>query len=161
SYLELLARFSVDDDYGALQQLRTTWGWMLARDPGPTVWEAIGPGGTVSSYQGGFSSMAHGWSSGAAPALTRGVLGVTPTGAGYANYDVAPHPGNLKWAQGRVPTPHGPIDVAWEHAGGRFSLQVDAPTGTTGRARVPTFGLPSRITIDGSVVWEGSGESAV
>ncbi|MFN8537617.1 MAG: alpha-L-rhamnosidase C-terminal domain-containing protein [Thermomicrobiales bacterium] len=161
SYLEVLARFAQGDDYGALQQLRTTWGWMLARDPGPTVWEGIGNGGTVSSYLGAFTSMAHGWSSGAAPALTRGVLGVVPTGPGYASYDLAPHPGNLKWAQGRVPTPHGSIDVAWEHAGGRFTLQVDAPGGTVGRAQVPTFGLPSRITLDGRVAWEGSGEQSV
>jgi hypothetical protein len=161
SYLEVLARFAHADDYGALQQLRTTWGWMLAHDPGPTVWEAIGPGGTVSSYQGGFSSMAHGWSGGAAPALTRGVLGVTPTGVGYATYNLAPHPGNLTWAQGRVPTPRGPIDVAWEHSGGRFTLQLTAPPGTVGRARIPTFGLPSRITLDGQLSWEGSGTPTV
>jgi alpha-L-rhamnosidase len=75
-------------------------------------------------------STAHAWSTGATSALTGYVLGVLPGAPGYATLTVAPHPGNLAWARGRVPTPHGPVDVSWQrHRCGGFQLQVALPAG--------------------------------
>ena len=64
-------------------------------------------GGQVDSTP----SWEHGWSSGAAPALTTYVLGVQPTSPGFATFTVTPHPGGLDSARGVVPTPRGPIRV--------------------------------------------------
>ena len=64
------------------------------------------------------------------PALTTYVLGVQPTSPGFATFTVTPHPSGLTSARGVVPTPHGPIRVSWDTAGGKLSLQVTAPAGT-------------------------------
>ena len=74
-------------------------------------------------------SFDHGWSSGAAPALTEYVLGVVPTSPGFATFTVGPHPGDLNYAEGDVPTPHGLIHVAWKATGGALALGVSAPPG--------------------------------
>ena len=75
-------------------------------------------------------SWAHGWSSGAAPALTAYVLGVRPTRPGFSAFVVDPHPGDLSWARGVVPTPHGPLVVSWRIDRGKLVVTVKAPPGT-------------------------------
>jgi hypothetical protein len=125
SYFEVLARFTLRRDDSAVDLLRREWGYMAQNGPG-TTWEAIGPYG--SGPPGG--SWAHGWSSGAAPALTAHVLGVRPTAPGFASFVVDPHPGNVAWARGIVPTPHGPLRVSWRMEGGKPVISVKAPPGT-------------------------------
>jgi hypothetical protein len=68
---------------------------------------------------------------------------------------VVPHPGDLTWAEGRVPTPHGDLTASWRSTNDGFALRVTAPTRTTGRLAVPTSGVPTRVTLDGRVVWDG------
>jgi hypothetical protein len=100
---------------------------MLENGPKSTMWETIGP------YGGGPTggSWDHGWSSGAAPALTNYVLGVRPTSPGFATFVVTPHTEGLQWAEGDVPTPHGSIHVSWRVVDGRTLVRVRAPHGTT------------------------------
>ncbi len=127
SYFEVCARFEVDDDDDALNLIRREWGYMLTMGPG-TMWETIGPfGGAPTGDRPSFDS---GWSSGAAPALTRYVLGITPTSPGFATFTVTPHTGDLDYAEGDVPTPHGSIHVAWIRRNGRIQIGVSAPHGT-------------------------------
>jgi hypothetical protein len=134
SYQELQARFLTGQAGSALEEIGRLYGWMAAHDPGRTHWEGIGAGGSL--YQGGFTSAAHGWSTGVLPALTNGLLGVTPTGPGFSTWTLRPQPGGVQWAQGEVPTPHGPIKVSWEQ-GSTFRLTVDVPAGTTARLELP------------------------
>ena len=60
--------------------------------------------------------------------LTNYVLGIRPLEPGYAVFAADPIavPG-LTWAKGRVPTPHGFIDVEWSLKDGRPDLRVQAP----------------------------------
>ena len=74
-------------------------------------------------------SLDHGWSSGAAPALTTQVLGVKPVAPGFAKFTVTPHPGDLEWAKGDIPTPHGTIHVSWQLVAGKPVVTVVAPRG--------------------------------
>jgi hypothetical protein len=134
SYQELQARFLTGQAGSALEEIGRLYGWMSAHDPGRTHWEGIGAGGSL--YQGGFTSAAHGWSTGVLPALTNGLLGVTPTGPGFSTWTLRPQPGGVQWAQGEVPTPHGPIKVSWEQ-GSTFRLTVEVPRGTTAQLRLP------------------------
>ena len=141
SYQELQARFLTGQAGSALEEIGRLYGWMSAHDPGRTHWEGIGAGGSL--YQGGFTSAAHGWSTGVLPALTNGLLGVTPTGPGFSTWTLRPQPGGVRWAQGEVPTPHGPIKVSWEQ-GSTFRLTVEVPQGTTAQLQLPLTGGTTR-----------------
>lgn len=55
------------------------------------------------------------------------VLGVRPTSPGYRTWTFEPRPGNLMFAEGRVPTPKGVIEARWERVGDRLKCCVKAP----------------------------------
>jgi hypothetical protein len=133
--LDALAAGGRTDD--ALELLRRTWGHMLKGDATGTFWENISLAG--GPQLGSYTSYSHGW--GAAPTtfLTNTVLGVKPTGAGFAEFSVEPHvPRGLQWAQGRVPTPKGDVEVAWKRTrDGRVTIAVTAPPGTRYTVRAP------------------------
>ncbi|HEX4789946.1 MAG TPA: alpha-L-rhamnosidase C-terminal domain-containing protein, partial [Actinospica sp.] len=165
SYPELVARFESGQAASAIDQIKRTYGWMYENDPGITAWEGIGPGGTP--YEGAFTSMAHGWSTGALPALTNHLLGASPTGPGFATWSVAPCPGGVSWARGELATPHGPLRVQWEAGTGHqgsptFTLQVTAPTGTGGQVSLPlTAGTGSaEVRVDGRLALHGNTSAA-
>jgi alpha-L-rhamnosidase len=62
---------------------------------------------------------------------------VRPVTAGYEAWLIEPQPGDLSWANGRVPTPYGPIEVEWEKQGNSFVLEFSVPNGTSGTVGVP------------------------
>ena len=131
-----------------LDLVRRYVGFQLARDPQSTLWEHVKPDGTPNLSA--FSSLAHGWGAGPTESLTTRVLGVNPTAPGFKRFDVMPHPGDLEWAEGRVPTPHGAVRAEWRREGDeRFRLELDVPDGTVARAAVPTFGRDVEVTVDG------------
>ena len=140
SYFEVLARYQTGLDPSALALIRIEWGYMLTNGPKSTMWETIGqfggpPVDTHPSYD-------HGWSSGAAPALTNYALGVQPTSPGFGSYVAEPHPADLKWARGTVPTPHGPISFRWAVGDGRFTATIAAPV--KGTIILPAIG-PAKL----------------
>ncbi|CAJ2506022.1 Uu.00g001520.m01.CDS01 [Anthostomella pinea] len=156
SYFEIAARFetagvnAVDGVDGALDQIRRTWGWMAANETAGTHWEGIGAGG--SKYEGGFTSLAHGWSTGVVPLLSTYVLGVKPVKPGFREWAVRPRPGGgLTWAQGEVPTPFGSLKVRWDRGtnGEGFVVTVRAPGGTNGTVSLPA----AEGDVEGGVVW--------
>jgi alpha-L-rhamnosidase len=144
-YPEVEARFGHGDDAGALELIRRTWGGMLAHDPGSTFWEYAMQDGSIHD---GSTSLAHGWSTGALPALSHWVLGMRAVRPGYAEYVVAPHPGDLAWACGAAPTPRGALRAAWQQTDDRFTLRVDAPNGTIGHLAIPWKTADSLIMDD-------------
>lgn len=160
SYFELAARFSIPSDPkivgSAFEELRRLYGWMATHDPTVTFWEGIGANG--SPYEGGFTSMAHGWSTGIVPLMVNYVLGVTPTKPGFKGWNVRPVPGDLAWARGAVPTPSGAISVQWQMAGGGrnglFWMQVTAPGDTSGTVAVPLPGGAKVLTLNGELVFD-------
>jgi alpha-L-rhamnosidase len=128
---EVQARLATGDTTGALALLRSEWGQMVT--PGPqytgALWENLKPDGQVTD---GSTSLAHGWSTGPTSALSDYVLGVRPTAPGYHHWTLDPHPGDLTWARGQIPTPSGPIAVSWTRSGTRLTVTVTAPPDTTG-----------------------------
>ena len=125
---EVRAEFAQGDTASALSLLQKLWGYMDS--PGPDFtgadWELVGPTGAPGF--GSYTSLAHGWASGATADLSQYVLGVQPYRPGYRAWLVQPHPGSLTWAEGNVPTPLGTITVRWAQSptSGAFSLQVSA-----------------------------------
>jgi hypothetical protein len=87
--------------------------WAQLLEICPTSWSETWFGGTVS----------HGWSSTPTRDLMTRVLGVTPATPGFSEASITPNLGGLKWAKGRVPSPHGliSVDVTAER------LDVDSP----------------------------------
>jgi alpha-L-rhamnosidase len=157
---ELWARFAAGDVDGAYDLAHREWGQMVDSDPGNALWEVMGPDGTVhtpgiNGSGDGATSMAHGWSTGPTSALSQYVLGIAPVGPGYATWSVAPRPGDLTWAQGRAPTPHGALDVAWRQSAEqhRFLLDVTAPSHTSGAITVPLAGEHAVVHVNGQLVW--------
>jgi len=58
------------------------------------------------------------------------VLGVTPVEPGYRRLRIEPAPlAGLEHAEGTVPTPFGPVEVAWRTEGGGRRMRVRVPTG--------------------------------
>jgi Bacterial alpha-L-rhamnosidase 6 hairpin glycosidase domain/Bacterial alpha-L-rhamnosidase C-terminal domain len=141
-YFDVVARYQSGLDSSAVALIRREWGYMVKNGPRTTMWETIGPGGGPPVDQ--TPSYDHGWSSGAAPALTSYALGVTPASPGFGTYVAQPHPADLQWARGVVPTPHGPIRFTWAYGPGVLSATVVAP-------------MPGRITLpaDGSARLDG------
>ena len=147
--LQALAK-SGDTDT-ALDFIRTYWGAML--DFGATTFwedfnlewtnnagridELVPPGkkdihGDYGAYcyVGFRHSLCHGWASGPTAWLSQVVLGVKPLEPGCKRVRVAPQLGNLKWAEGKYPTPLGPIHVRHERQpDGTIASQIDAPRG--------------------------------
>lgn len=153
SYFEISARFEANQPLSALEEIRRLYGWMSSHDPGVTVWEGIGRNG--EPYEGGFTSMSHGWSTGVVPLLTNYVLGVRVRNVGYKRWLVQPYMGDLKWARGKVPTPFGALEVKWEKKGDvGFEIEVDAPEGTSGLVVIPV-GEGIDVWIDDVLIVEG------
>jgi hypothetical protein len=159
SGFEVEARLTANDPTGqlqltALQLMRSFWGYQLSQDPGSSFWEHVEPDGTPNLKQ--FSSLAHGWAAGPVISLTTEVLGVQPTSPGFSSYAVIPHPADLAWVQGRVPTPYGPIDASWQsEANSQFTMHISAPVGTTGQLVVPILGRADTVEMDGQIIFAG------
>lgn len=139
---QLRALFAHQHTTQALELIRREWGWMVSHDPTGVDWEKIRADGGLTTGD----SAAHGWSTGATSALSAEVLGVRPTTPGYTRFSIIPHFGDLRWAQGEVPTPHGPITIRWAHrrcAGTRLAVTV--PPGTTGTIVLPRLTRPRTV----------------
>lgn len=128
----------------SLAFVRSIWGEMLDRGA-TTFWEVYEPrwprGREHSTASWGLNtSLCHGWSSGVTPYCARWVLGVRPAAPGFAEATLDPYLGDLAWARGRVPTPHGPIEVEWRAA--QVAEAANAP-GVSIRGRIV---IPAGVT---------------
>jgi alpha-L-rhamnosidase len=129
---ELFARFEAGDTTGALALIRNEWGLMRKSSSyySGATWEYVALDGTPGLGEG--TSLAHGWASGPTSALSKYVLGVRPIQPGYKTWLIEPQPGDLSWAEGRVPTPYGPIAVRWQKTPPGLRLEINVPVGTSG-----------------------------
>ncbi len=91
----------------------------------------------------------------------RNLAGVRPTAPGFKRFVVAPLvPDRLQHVEERWASPYGTIEADWRKAGdGRLEQDVAVPVNTTAEIRVPAGG-PTRVTVDGREVWDGSAATA-
>jgi hypothetical protein len=178
SYFEMQARLQQGASAEVDTMLEAAWRYMdgtWKKIPGPqgnteeppstTTWEHIvAPGGGI--FRGPQSSLSHVWSAGATVIESTGFLGITPAEPGFSAWTIRPRAdgSQLTWAEGQVPTPHGPIRVHWYLQGvvsapGAFTLEVDAPRGTTGTVYVPLYGHSRAVTEDGKPIGSGVAEA--
>jgi len=70
----------------------------------------------------------HGWSAVPLYEFASEILGVKPSAPGYDGIIVQPHTDSLTWAQGKVPTHHGEVQVQWNiDQTGNFTINVNSP----------------------------------
>lgn len=120
-----------------LDIIRRDWGFMI--DMGATsfweMWSGCGPDGRLTR------SHCHGWSSAPTYFLSTYILGVTPKTAGFDTVLIEPHPGDLKWCRGAMPTPHGNVEVQWDNDPEKpFVLRLKAPDSVKVEVKLPREG---------------------
>jgi hypothetical protein len=93
----------------------------------------------------------HAW--GAAPAnlLPRFVLGAQPLTPGWKRVLIRPNPGNLKSADGRIPTPRGPVLIDWKNEP-PFKIAITLPTGVSAKVELPAPADSKGVSIAGKAV---------
>jgi hypothetical protein len=78
-------------------------------------------------------SDSHAWAAHPNYGLLATVLGVRPASAGFRTAEIAPALGPLRYAEGRVPHPHGDIDVRLARRGERgLQATITMPQGLSG-----------------------------
>lgn len=119
----LIAAGAADEAYACMSR---RYAPLMAADEYPMMPEAWAD----QSYSGASASTIHGGSAGVVWTLSEHVLGIRPTEPGYTSVVFDPRPGNLTWAKGVVPTPHGDIHVEWRRdAQGQIQGKVTPPDG--------------------------------
>jgi hypothetical protein len=163
---EAQADFTMGEDAAGINLIDRAWGTMVDNGPS-TLFEESRYDGTPGYELGSqHNSVVHRWASGVGALLQRYVLGVAPAGPGFTTWRVDPHGASLSWAQGRVPTPEGPLSVWWRWTGSpaerhAYTLVLSAPGGTSGSVELPVV-RRGVVAVDGHRVWShGSGVAGV
>jgi len=139
-YADLEAAAQVGQIRWGLDYLRQHWGSALMAGM-PTLWETFDPSwlgpdphgmsivhGESATYGGYRTAHCYGGAAGPAAWLHRAVLGVTPAKDGFAAIRFSPALGDLEWAEGSIPSPHGPIYVSLrQRSGARPSAEITVP----------------------------------
>ena len=149
-YYVLLALAQAGETAFALDIIRNYWGAML--DLGATTfWEDFDIKWVENAYRidelpqdgkndvhGDFGkfcytqlrhSLCHGWASGPTAFLSRHILGILPVEPGYKRIQLKPQLGNLTFAEGKIPTPHGEIAVRHKVKDGQVKTELAVPEG--------------------------------
>jgi hypothetical protein len=143
-FYELEALCAMGEQDYVLKEMKSYWGGML--NLGATsFWEEYNPEkkGTehLAMYGRRFGkSLCHAWGASPIYLLGKYYLGVRPLTAGYESYEVQPQLGGLEWMQGKVPTPHGDIEmycsvkeIRIKAGGGKGTLRLKSITKPTGK----------------------------
>ncbi len=122
--------------------------WLYSVSMGATTvwerWDSMLPDGSINP--GEMTSFNHYALGAVADWMHRTVAGLAPTGPGYREIEVRPLPGGgLTAASARHLTPYGEASVSWERAGGRLTLDVQVPVGSTATVHVPGADQPERV----------------
>jgi hypothetical protein len=154
---QLIAELRQHQGLAARSLLERLWGRMVDSDPRSTLWEAMAADGTPKALNHGAvypgrTSLAHGWSTAPVYALSAYVLGMRPRTPGWRTWIVEPQTIGLRFAQGQVRTPLGPLRSRWVSRTGAFKLTVDAPRGTHGTVALPVESCLAFVSEDGHPV---------
>lgn len=121
---------------------------------GTFLWEQWTPGCASTTCTGAqvlqtsSESFSHGWGAAGASEMLQGLLGVTVTGAGGAQVEIAPPAAGLERAEGSVWTERGRVQVRWRHGDTGYRLVVEVPDDVTATVVVPV-GQGTAVTATG------------
>ena len=114
--------------------------WLYPVTMGATTiwerWDSMLPDGSI--IPGQMTSFNHYALGAVADWMHRVVAGLAPNAPGYREFTVRPRPHrSLTHASARHLTPYGEASVAWRRDGGRFSVDVVVPAGTSATVHLP------------------------
>ncbi len=115
-FYELEALCAMGEQPYVLKEMKSYWGGML--NLGATsFWEEYNPTKKDTEHLAMYGrpfgkSLCHAWGASPIYLLGKYYLGVKPLTAGYQTYMIEPNLGGLQWMEGKVPTPHGDIEVS-------------------------------------------------
>jgi len=141
--LEGLFENNGDNQAMALMTAPTDRSWKHMLDSGATItWEAWDQRFKPNQ------DWNHAW--GAAPAniLPRYVLGAQPLEPGWSQAIIRPCLGPLKSAEGKIPTPRGPISIGWEKDK-TFKLTLQLPSGVSAQVQLPADENSKSVLVNG------------
>lgn len=140
--MELHVREVLDAYYGSI---------IRANQPTvPEFWSAAD--GTGAGLRGD-ASRCHPYGTGPAYICHDYILGVRATRPGYGDVVIRPRACGLTEAHGRVPTPHGPIGVAWRRKDYSWHVEVDLPENVTAAVTLPLASFNRHtLRVDNQVV---------
>jgi Bacterial alpha-L-rhamnosidase 6 hairpin glycosidase domain/Bacterial alpha-L-rhamnosidase C-terminal domain/Alpha-L-rhamnosidase N-terminal domain len=127
----------------------------ILAEGGTSMWEEWDPGCATAGCTGSAvsqtssESFSHGWGSVGIYSMLRGLLGITPTGAGAATVTIAPPASGLDRARGSEWTERGPVTVSWQHEAQGVGLVVDVPDNVTARIELPAATAAQRYAAGG------------
>jgi len=143
--LEAMGRAKLTKE--ALDLIRERYGDLLTK--GATTWWEL-----YTPLQDRGHSLSHAWGGSPTWFLSSHVLGGIVTGSDQ--WQVAPHPGDLAYAQGTVPLNSQTLNIAWQHPQcGQFDLTVTAPAASTGDILLPLTRYDSQVSLDEILIWDG------
>lgn len=135
-YWVLAAMLEAGLTNAALAEMRRYWGRMLEYGA-TTCWDAVDfRFDGIERPTTHAMSHCHGWSAGPAHLLPTYVLGVRPAAPGMSRLTIRPQLDGLAWAEGVVPTPHGPVRVRWE-ASPSLAGSIELPAGVAADVHLP------------------------
>ncbi len=143
-FYELEALCVLGEQEAVMGEMKDYWGGML-REGATSFWEKYNPTESGTQHLAMYGrpygkSLCHAWGASPIYLLGRYYLGVKPTEAGYAAYEVRPTLGGLAWMEGTIPTPQGEIRVKMD----AHTVSVFATEGR-GTLYHPTTGEPLAI----------------
>jgi len=122
------AFMALDLELHARELLHRYYGGIV-RNNEPTLPEFWAEGDASGGRYRDDFSRCHPYGTGPAYELIHYVLGARAATPGWDQAVIAPHGFGLSHASGRVPTPHGDIDIRWEREDTSWSLEVVLPHG--------------------------------
>lgn len=148
-FLDVLFRSGRDAE--ALELMRTVYGRWL--ELGTTTFgEFFRPAELKGKTQIDYEYEVHAYGVSALAHFYTNILGIRPAEPGFRKIAIAPHPGRLKWARGKVSTPKGPVTVSWKAESGVFNLEAQVPNGCAFELRVPEGFSRYRLSMNGKLV---------
>jgi alpha-L-rhamnosidase len=104
------------------EKINRDWSYMLYQGA-TSFWETLKAGWDFDNA----GSLCHGWSATPVYFYQAYLLGIKPAEPGFRTFTIDPVADVISRASGRVPTPFGPIDLAWEKISDKIEYTLSHP----------------------------------
>ena len=136
------ALFQMGEGEYAMERCRQRFNEMVSDDFHTTLYEGWGIGN--NGFGGGTTN--HAWSGGAITVIAQYLMGLSPTTAGWSEFDIRPQTATFRKARITVPTVKGTVGLSFVKRGGKTIYTIDVPEGTTGRFFATRYSSPRLLT---------------